>query len=94
MNSPTSEQCAARRWVVWRTETIPGQLFEERRLYHAFKEYPGQRLSTPVHRRRPLQPAWLEVALFYLADRPDDYEGVAYLREDGGGDYYTVGSGL
>ena len=30
-----------RRWYVWRTDHLDGQLFGERRLVPAFKEYPG-----------------------------------------------------
>jgi hypothetical protein len=89
-----AEQRSSHRWAVWRSETADGQLFEERRAYQPFKEYPGCSGTLPVEQRhREKQGADLALALTYLAFRPGEYEGVAYLREDGGTDYYRADAG-
>jgi hypothetical protein len=90
-----AEHRPARRWAVWRTETAPGQLFEERYTYLPFKEYPGiAALPRATHRTIAKEGADLTLALAYLAFRPGEYEGIAYLREDGSTDYYPASAAL
>jgi hypothetical protein len=90
-----------RRWFVWRDTAVPGQLFNERRLYGAVQEYPG--LPEPgtagagVHRSGPLRgkpnghgARDLALCLWYLADRPGVFAGVAYLHEGGDVEYFPI----
>ncbi len=83
-------------WAVWRTERPDGQLFEERRLYRPFKEHPGTRspsgASSVDIRRCDEEGADFALALTYLDFRAGEFEGLAYLRHDGGVEYFPSGT--
>jgi hypothetical protein len=84
-----SEQRSQDRWAVWRTEPVPGQFVEERRLYRPFQEHLATE-ATPIDDRQHDRPgADLDLALAYLWT-PDGFEGVAYLHDDGRVDYYSI----
>lgn len=92
------------RWYVYRTEQGPGQMFGERRLHAAFKEYPGQTahgFSPPRFHSRGKKRGTpdlagasdLNVALSYFVFRDGQFDGVAYVREDGSVEYIDMVGG-